>query len=121
MQKVIFVLLLAITLKVTLVHVEALKCVEWECNSVESCNSLNGVPPEVVECSGKCFTYETTDTRHIITKGCYPASDAESSCSSDEECDNYYRAMIEMFAAGDREVSCRHQCCDHDECNAASL
>lgn len=87
------------------------------------CDSETGSceSPEIVECTGACFTYHTEDwvDGTLVTglqKGCYHAEDVESSCSC-EACDKF-QTVIKMFTEGEVDWSCKHQCCvDHDECN----
>lgn len=77
--------------------------------------------PEIVDCSGKCFTYHSVDevggaVVSDLQKGCYPKEDVEISCSC-EACDTF-QTMIGLFTDGKVDWSCKHHCCDdHDECN----
>ena len=97
--------------------VEALRCVKYD-SETGTCASPD---PEIVECSGKCFTYHTVDRVDgtLVTdlqKGCYPIEDVETSCSC-EACDNF-QTVIQMFTDGKVDWSCKHHCCDdRDGCN----
>lgn len=77
--------------------------------------------PEIVDCSGKCFTYHSVDevggtVVSDLQKGCYPKEDVEISCSC-AACDTF-QTMIGLFTDGKVDWSCKHHCCDdHDECN----
>lgn len=95
--------------------VDALQCVKCDSES-RSC-----AIPEIVDCTGKCFTYHSVDQVggtlvSDLQKGCYPKEDVEISCSC-ETCDTF-QTMIGMFTDGDVDWSCKHHCCDdRDECN----
>lgn len=95
--------------------VDALQCVKCDSES-RSCAS-----PEIVDCTGKCFTYHSVDRVggtlvSDLQKGCYPKEDVEISCSC-EVCDTF-QTIIGIFTDGEVDWSCKHQCCDdRDECN----
>ena len=94
---------------------EALQCVKCDSES-RSCAS-----PEIVDCTGKCFTYHSVDRVggtlvSDLQKGCYPKKDVAISCSC-EACDTF-QTMIGIFTDGEVDWSCKHHCCDdRDECN----
>jgi len=95
--------------------VDALQCVKCD-SETRSCAS-----PEIVDCTGKCFTYHSVDrvggtVISDLQKGCYPKEDVEISCSC-EVCDTF-QIIIGMFTDGKVDWSCKNHCCDdRDECN----